>query len=327
MITRYEDRVGEHKVALADCLTATDLLGQTAQVALQAAGRQPMREAVGMVSVCLRVDDVHGFTPVWLLRQLDERVWTDRPVVLGTIPFPSRGCLGERATLRETPGGSRASLANAALLDYLDERRFCGLAEIAVHGLTHADHPSPAGPAVAELMSPSAARVEWLMRALRRWRERCDSRTVIPPHNFIDSTVEAGCLGEGFHVCRAVMDHEVAALGLDPARMADRAEAKRRRPFHRAGFSVVFYQSAAVWAQRARQGGISPQVMAESIMSVVVPARVGVVTFHWWDFLLPSGAVNEEFVVFTIDLLRACERLAVVEYLTISQLAGRLVHR
>jgi hypothetical protein len=45
-----------------------------------------------MVSVCLRVDDVHGSTPLWLLRQLDERVWTDRPVGLGTIPFPARGC-------------------------------------------------------------------------------------------------------------------------------------------------------------------------------------------------------------------------------------------
>ena len=59
-------------------------------------------------------------------------------------------------------------------------------------------------------------------------------------------------------------------------------------------------------------------------MSVVVPAGVGVVTFHWWDFLLPSGAVNEEFVVFTIELLRACERGDAVEYLTIPQLAGGL---
>jgi hypothetical protein len=262
-----------------------------------------------MVSVCLRVDDVHGSTPVWLLRLVDERVWAGRPVVLGVIPFPARGCLGERATLREVPGGSRASLANAALRDYLDGRRFGGLAEIAVHGLTHADHPSPAGPVVAELVSPSSARVEWLMRALWRWRERCDSRTVVPPHNFIDSAVEARCLDEGFHVCRAVMDHEVAALGLDPQRMADRAEAKRRRPFRRAGSSVVLYQSTAVWAERVRRDGISPQVMAESIMSIAGPAGVGVVTFHWWDFLRPNGAVNEEFVAFTTDLLRACDRL------------------
>lgn len=58
-----------------------------------------------MVSVCLRVDDVHGSTPVWLLRLVDERVWAERPLVLGVIPFPARGCLGERATLREVPGG------------------------------------------------------------------------------------------------------------------------------------------------------------------------------------------------------------------------------
>jgi hypothetical protein len=267
-----------------------------------------------VVSVCLRVDDVHGLTPVWLLRLVDERVWAGRPLVLGVIPFPARGCLGERATLREVPGGSRASLANAELLDYLDGRRVGGLAEIAVHGLTHADHSSPGGRAVAELVSPSAARVEWLMRVLRRWRERFESRTVVPPHNFIDSAVEVRCLEEGFHVCRAVMDHEVAGLGLDPARMADRTEAKRRRPFRRVGSRVVFYQSAAVWAERVRRGGISPQMMAESIMSIVVPAGVGVVTFHWWDFLLPSGAVNEEFVVFTTEWLRACERWDTVEY-------------
>jgi hypothetical protein len=64
--------------------------------------------------------------------------------------------------------------------------------------------------------------------------------------------------------------------------------------------------------------------MAELIMNVVVPAGVGVVTFHWWDFLRPGGAVNEEFVVFTTELLRACERGDAVEYLTISQLAGGL---
>lgn len=280
-----------------------------------------------MVAVCLRVDDVHGQTPVWLLGDVDERVWAGRPVVLGTIPFPARGCLGERAALRETSGGSRASLANSALLDYLDDRRAGGMAEIAVHGLTHADHRSPAGPAVAELVAPSSARVGWLMATLGRWRERFDSQTLVPPHNFIDSTVAARCLDEGFHVCRALMDDDVAALGLDPRGMADRAEAKRRRPFRVVGSGVVIYQSAAVWADRVGRGTASPQSMAELIMSVAGPAGVAVVTFHWWDFLRPNGSVNEEFVEFTTDVLRACERREAVEYLTISQLADRLVHR
>ena len=42
-------------------------------------------------------------------------------------------------------------------------------------------------PSLRGSVSPSTARVKWLMRALWRWRERCDSRTVIPPPNFIDS--------------------------------------------------------------------------------------------------------------------------------------------
>ncbi|MGH3825562.1 MAG: hypothetical protein ACRDQX_00075 [Pseudonocardiaceae bacterium] len=278
-----------------------------------------------MVMVCLRVDDVHGQTPVWLLREVDERVSAGRPVVLGVIPFPARGCLGERAGragLRESPSGSRASLANSELLEYVDNRQAGGLAEIAVHGLTHANHRSPAGPAVAELVAPSAARVEWLMATLRRWRERFGSQTLVPPHNFIDSAVAARCLGEGFHVCRAVMDDEVAALGLDPRRMADRAEAKRRRPYRVVGSSVVVYQTAAVWADRARK--VSARSMAESIMAVAGPAGVGVVTFHWWDFLRPGGPVNEEFVRFAQDVLRACEDLVGVDYLTISQLADRV---
>ncbi|MGH3806140.1 MAG: hypothetical protein ACRDRU_05800 [Pseudonocardiaceae bacterium] len=277
-----------------------------------------------MVAVCLRVDDVYGQTPVWLLREVDERVWAGRHVVLGTIPFPARGCLGERAGLRESSGQSRASLANSALLGYLDDRRAGGLAEIAVHGLTHANHRSPAGPVVAELVAPSVARVEWLMATLRRWRERFGSQTLVPPHNFIDSTVAARCLGEGFHVCRAVMDDEVAALGLDLRRMADRAEAKRRRPYKVVGSGVVVYQSAAVWADRVGKGKVSARSMAESIMAVVGPAGVGVVTFHWWNFLRPGSGVNEEFVRFTQDVLRACEDLVGVEYLTISQLADRV---
>lgn len=117
-----------------------------------------------MVAVCLRGDDVHGQTPVWLLREVDERVWAGRPVVLATIPFPARGCLSERAGLRESSGESRASRANSALLDYLDGQRAGRLVEIAVHGLTHANHQSPAGPIVAELVTPSAAPVELLKR-------------------------------------------------------------------------------------------------------------------------------------------------------------------
>lgn len=79
-----------------------------------------------MAVVCLRLDDVHGGTPVDLLRTLDERVWAGRPVTLGVIPFPARGCLGAAGSLREIPGVSRRSLADERLRAYLEARSSSG---------------------------------------------------------------------------------------------------------------------------------------------------------------------------------------------------------
>jgi hypothetical protein len=274
--------------------------------------------------VCLRLDDVHGGTPVDLLRTLDERVWAGRPVTLGVIPFPARGCLGAAGSLREIPGVSRRSLADERLRAYLEARSSSGAAEVAVHGVTHADHRSAGGPAVAELVAPSAARVAWLLRELDGFRARFGGATLIPPHNFIDAGVEERCLAAGFHVSRAVMSDEVARLGLDPRSAGARAEAKRRRPWYAAGAGLVVYQSAAVWADPVRRRGVSPEAQAVAVMDVVRPAGVGVVTFHWWDFLGRDGRVDEESAGFATGFLAACGRLGAEEFSTVPVLARHL---
>lgn len=274
-----------------------------------------------MALMCLRLDDVHGGTPAGLLGVLDERVWAGRAVTLGVIPFPARGCLGVDGTLREVPGWPRRSLAADGLLAYLEDRSSRGMAEVAVHGLTHADHRLRGGGAVAELVSPGPERVEWLLRVLRGFRERFGGQTLIPPHNFLDHEVEGLCLAAGFNVLRAVMDHEVARFGLDPGSPGARAEAKRRRPWYPVGPVIVAYQSAAIWADRARRRGISPEALADEVMAVVRPAGAGVVTFHWWDFLDRNGRLDEWFTDFAAGFLSACERLGASGFLTPPALA------
>ncbi|MBP0451130.1 MULTISPECIES: hypothetical protein [unclassified Kitasatospora] len=277
-----------------------------------------------MVTLCLRLDDVHGRTPLTALRALDDRVWAGRPVVLGTIPFPALGCLGPVASPREV-AAARSTATHPGLLDYLDGRRAEGLAEVALHGLTHADHRSPAGPAVAELVAPSAGRVTRLTDCLHGWRSRFGTRTLIPPHNYIDPGLREQCLAEGFHVSRAVTDAEVSALGLDPDRPDHRAEAKRRRPYRLVGTALDVYQTTGVSYERVRRAGPPAEELAESVMAIAAPTGIGVITFHWWDFVRADASWCEEFAQYTTRLLRRCEALAPVEFSTVADLADDLV--
>jgi hypothetical protein len=169
--------------------------------------------------------------------------------------------------------------------------------------------------------------VAWLLRALEEFRAQFGGATLIPPHNFVDSVVEEQCLAAGFHVSRAVMNDEVARLGLDPRSAGARAEAKRRRPWYSAGTGLVVYQSAAVWADPVRRRGISPEARAVAVMDVARPAGVGVVTFHWWDFLCPDGRVDEEAIGFAAEFLAACGRLGAEDFSTLPLLARRVVMR
>jgi hypothetical protein len=162
------------------------------------------------------------------------------------------------------------------------------------------------------------------MRVLDDFRYRFGGQTLIPPHNFLDARVEERCVAAGFHVSRAITDYEVARLGLDPGSSAARAEAKRRRPWYLAGQALVVYQSAAVSADRVRRQRISPEVLAAEVMSVVGAASVGVVTFHWWDFVNENGYLSEWFAAYAVRFLAGCERLGADGFLTLSALAGEL---
>jgi hypothetical protein len=277
-----------------------------------------------MAFVCLRLDDVHGGTPLGLLRVPEQRVWSGRAVTLAVIPFPARGCLGAQGMGRELPGWPRRSLVSCGLADYLEVLSGQGLAEIGVHGLTHADHRLAGGGAGAELVSPSPARVEWLLRVLGDFRDRFGGQTLVPPHNFLDAGVEKRCAAAGFHVSRAVMDDEVARLGLDPGSPAARAEAKRRRPWYHAGEALVVYQTAAVSADTVSRRMISPEDLAAEVMSLVVTAGVGVVTFHWWDFVNGHGRLSALFADFAAEFLAGCERLGADGFLTLPALAREL---
>ncbi|MFE1930700.1 DUF2334 domain-containing protein [Streptomyces sp. NPDC059474] len=280
-------------------------------------------QASGAVSMCLRLDDVHGLTPLKVLRELDAQVWAGRPVVLGTIPFPARGCLGPVAALRETHG-HRSTLRNSELVDYLDERRARGAAEVALHGLTHADHRSPAGPAAAELVFPSSERSDRLMTCLKTWRARFGTRTLVAPHNYIAPELTDRLLAGGYNVSRAVTRREVTALGLDPAAADARGEAKRRRPFRLVGDAVDLYQTAGIDHGRVQRSGLKAELLAASVMEIAAPAGVGVLTFHWWDFLTPEGAWRRDFATFVADVFRHCESLAPVRYTTVAGLADTL---
>jgi hypothetical protein len=151
-------------------------------------------------------------------------------------------------------------------------------------------------------------RTEWLLRVLREFREEFGSRALIPPHNFIGEDVAARCLAEGFNISRAISNQEVSVLGFDPSSAAGRAGAKRRKPWKMTGPGAEIYQSAAVWSRQISAHGASPSSLAAEIMSVAGPAGVGVVTFHWWDFLDETGAPNMNFSDFSASFLDECGR-------------------
>ncbi|CUU60604.1 hypothetical protein Ga0074812_14321 [Parafrankia irregularis] len=272
-----------------------------------------------MVTLCIRLDDIHSGTPPHLLTLLDRDVWRGRPIVLGVVPFPASGCLGEAATRREACGHPRRSLADRGLRTYFDQQLSLGKADIAVHGLTHADHPTAHGPGTPELVAPSRRRVDLLLQVLRAFRDDLGTSTLIPPHNFIDETVAARCTTAGFHLSRALMNHEVQALGLDPDQPEDRAEAKRRRPCYTAGSATVIYQTTSVSPRNMRQN--TPREIAAFVMNIAKPAGMGVITFHWWDFLHDNGTINEAFATFASHFLDACQHLGADSFTSIADLA------
>lgn len=268
-----------------------------------------------MTAICIRLDDVHGRTPLNLLRLLDGEVWGAAPVTLAVVPFPAHGSLGPTATPRES-GSTRATLASAAHLDYLHERAASGI-DVALHGLTHADHRHADGGAAAELVTVSPQRVAKLEQVLQDWRRRFDTAVLVPPHNYIDLDLSKRLAQCGISVCRAITDSEVAALGLDPRQANNRMTAKKAMPFKHSGRGIELFQTASISAATMNSHQ-QPEAAAEALLEIASSAGVAVVTFHWWDFV---GAAAELFTTYTRCFLHRLETEPGVFFTTISAFA------
>ena len=269
-----------------------------------------------MTAICIRLDDVHGRTPLNLLRQLDAEVWAAAPVTLAVVPFPAHGSLGPTATPREC-GSTRATLGSAAHLDYLHERAASGI-DVALHGLTHADHRHTDGGSAAELVTVSPQRVAKLEHVLQDWRRRFDTAVLVPPHNYIDLDLSKRLAQSGISVCRAITDSEVAALGLDPQQAENRTTAKKTLPFKRTGQGIELFQTASISAA-SMNSQQQTEVAAETLLEIASSAGVAVVTFHWWDFAGPGA---EPFTSYARCLLDRLEAESGVSFTTISAFAG-----
>jgi hypothetical protein len=209
-------------------------------------------------------------------------------------------------------------------MDYLLDRRAVGALEVALHGVTHADHRVGTRMA-AELVAPRPARVRRLLELLQAWSALFDTRTLIPPHNYIDPAVLATCLDGHAHVCRAVTDDEVASLGLDPSQPEQRAEAKRRMGYRFEGSHADLCQTTGVTPGRLDLPGKRVAETARAILSVADPVGVGVVTFHWWDFVSAGGTMDREYGAAVRTLLGLLESDG-VSFSTVSDFAAGCVY-
>lgn len=255
-----------------------------------------------MAAICIRLDDVHGRTPLSLLRELDTTVWAAAPITLAVVPFPAYGCLGPTASARECDGG-RATLASAAHLDYLHESVARGC-DIAVHGLTHADHRRPGAGAAAELVAASAHRLGRLEKVLQDWQRRFGTSVLVPPHNYIDACLSEHMVQRGISVCRAITDREVAEHGFDPQLPDSRWLAKKVCSYQRIAEGIELFQTLSI-SPTTMASNRHPASVAETILEVASSAGVAVATFHWWDFAGPAAGPFTDYARRVIARLTA----------------------
>jgi hypothetical protein len=253
-----------------------------------------------MGPVAIRLDDIHGGTPLTQLRMLDREVWRGRPVTLGVIPFPARYCLGPDASRHETPG-SRGTARDPHLAAYLEMAARNG-SEVALHGLTHADHKSADGPAVPELLEVSAGREELLNRTLDTWHDRFGTQVLIPPHNAIDRSLAARITRRGYLISRSIRDDEVARLGYDP-QAADARAAAKRQPRGTICARAETFQTIGLSRQYILRSFKTPADTARELVHAAEHAGNATVTFHWWDFAGPDESLTLGYAAETLDLV------------------------
>lgn len=253
-----------------------------------------------MGAVAIRLDDVHARTPLPLLKMLDQAVWRGKPVTLGIIAYPAGHCLGPDASRCEAPG-RRSSASDPDLAAYLDAA-ISGGSEVALHGLTHADHKSLAGPAVPELVEASARRERLLHRALDAWHDKFATRVLIPPHNAITPSLASQIARRGFLVSRSITDAEVAAPGLDPQAAESRTIAKRL-PWRMTGGGADYFQTIGLSRRYVTRSRRPPSEVAMDLVQAAEQAGNATVTFHWWDFASPGDNMMLAYAAETLDVV------------------------
>lgn len=256
-----------------------------------------------MDAVAIRLDDIHGRTPLDLLHRMTRELWRGKPVTYAVIPYPAQLCLGPEATAAEV-SGPRSTIQHKQLVRLLEGARRDG-SDIALHGLTHADHKSAAGPAVPELVDIMPSHADMLVRTLRTWRHEFGTSVVVPPHNAIDADLARGLVEHGYLISRSITNDEVAALGFDTTLMG-RAAAKLIAPEYRPLGQSHFFQTASVSARYIRNSACTPEDTANTILRVAHESGNATLTLHWWDFMLP--ATSKMTWAYTTELLECLAR-------------------
>jgi hypothetical protein len=230
--------------------------------------------------ICLRDDDVCGPTSVALLERLRGEVWEDRPITEAVIPH-----VGSTVYDRRNPFGAegvreRDIRENARLIAHLRREVEAGLAEVAVHGVTHLDHPA-AGRFLAEFEVPVDSHVERLVAECKALHRELGASFFVPPHNAAHPDVAAACLRAGFDVCRSMSADEVREVAGNSDR---RDEAKRMQPYRFRGEGLEVFQTMLLSKDRIVRKGWTAAQVARDVLAIAEHTGMAVITLHWWDF-------------------------------------------
>jgi hypothetical protein len=236
-----------------------------------------------MGAVAIRLDDIHGRTPVDLLHCLAGELWRGKPVTYAAIPYAAPLCLGPTATTAERPG-PRSTRRDGPIVELLRAVRREG-SDIALHGLTHADHKSAAGPAVPELVAIRPRHATALVSTLETWRGEFGTRVLVPPHNAIDLDLAQSLVEHGYVISRSITDAEVAELGLDTT-PEGRAAAKLVPPEGRPASRSQYFQTISVSQRYVDTSKRTPEDTAKILLRAAGEAGNATLTLHWWDFVL-----------------------------------------
>jgi hypothetical protein len=253
--------------------------------------------------ICLRDDDVCRHTSVALLERLRAEVWQDRPITEAVIPRVGSAVYDRRNPFGGDGVHERDVRENAELLGHLRREVAAGLAEVAVHGVTHLDHPV-AGRFLAEFEVAIDAHIDRLVGECQALRRELGASFFVPPHNAAHPDVAAACLEAGFDVCRSMSAAEVRELtGSDR-----RDEAKRIQPYRFSGSSLEIFQTLLLSKERIVRNGWPAARVARDVVSIAEHTGMAAITLHWWDFTTDgANAWDPSYARWMQDFLAAVE--------------------